>query len=123
MPRTPCPLLNFALEVTNFQLSTHECVTTLPMHACIANHLYIIIDKDPHLTICMVSVFGLELLFQMFLFSCGEALKKNKDLITEEQYLYQKELQRNYKSLHEKLDPLLRNRFGTLRGSVGMRKK
>jgi hypothetical protein len=55
--------------------------------------------------------------------SCGEALKKNKDLITEEQIPYQKELRRNYKALHDKLDPLLKNRFGTLRGSMGMRKK
>ena len=57
------------------------------------------------------------------LFSCGEALKKNKELITEEQIPYQKELRNNYRALQEQLNPLLKNRFGTLRGSMGMRKK
>ena len=65
--------------------------------------------------------FGIDNCHQIF--SCGEALKKNKELITEEQIPYQKELRKNYKALQEQLDPLLKNRFGTLRGSMGMRKK
>ncbi|XP_028405418.1 dedicator of cytokinesis protein 7-like [Dendronephthya gigantea] len=65
----------------------------------------------------------LRLCFKAFVKCCGEALKKNKELITEEQKEYQKELRKNYKALQEQLNPLLKNRFGTLRGSVGMRKK
>ena len=46
-----------------------------------------------------------------------DALKKNRQLITSDQRAYQKELQRNYTQLTEQLETLLRNKFGTLRGS------
>lgn len=52
---------------------------------------------------------------------CGDALQKNKHLITADQRAYQRELDRNYHKLNEQLEPMLHNKYGSLRGS--MRKK
>ena len=51
-------------------------------------------------------------------FRCSDALQKNKHLITVDQRAYQKELERNYTKLTEQLEPLLKNKFGSLRGSM-----
>lgn len=56
--------------------------------------------------------------FALVFFRCGDALQKNKHLITLDQRAYQKELERNYTKLTEKLEPLLKNKFGSLRGSM-----
>ena len=56
--------------------------------------------------------------FAVIFFRCGDALQKNKHLITLDQRAYQKELERNYTKLTEKLEPLLKNKFGSLRGSM-----
>lgn len=56
--------------------------------------------------------------FVALLFRCGDALHRNKHLITFEQRAYQKELERNYTKLTEQLEPLLKNKFGSLRGST-----
>ncbi|XP_048582972.1 dedicator of cytokinesis protein 7-like [Nematostella vectensis] len=63
----------------------------------------------------------LRLSFKEFMKRCGDALHVNKQLIKSDQRAYQKELERNYHKLMEQLEPLLRNKFGSLRGS--MRKK
>ncbi|XP_015776632.1 PREDICTED: dedicator of cytokinesis protein 7-like [Acropora digitifera] len=60
----------------------------------------------------------LRLSFKEFVKRCGDALQKNKHLITLDQRAYQKELERNYTKLTEKLEPLLKNKFGSLRGSM-----
>lgn len=56
--------------------------------------------------------------FAFIFFRCGDALQKNKHLIQQDQRAYQKELERNYIKLTEKLEPLLKNKFGSLRGSM-----
>ncbi|XP_067028614.1 dedicator of cytokinesis protein 7-like isoform X1 [Acropora muricata] len=60
----------------------------------------------------------LRLSFKEFVKRCGDALQKNKHLIQLDQRAYQKELERNYTKLTEKLEPLLKNKFGSLRGSM-----
>ena len=40
-------------------------------------------------------------------YRCSDALQKNKQLITSEQKLYQKELERNYLNFREKITPLI----------------
>jgi len=60
----------------------------------------------------------LRLCFKEFVKRSNEALLKNKTLITAEQKAYQKELEKNYKVFVDKLEPLLKSRFGTLRGSL-----
>ena len=52
---------------------------------------------------------------------CEEALSKNKKLISEDQRAYQKELERNFNQFVEKLEPLLKSKFGQLRGSLRKR--
>jgi len=42
----------------------------------------------------------------------------NKSLISQDQRAYQKELERNYHTFVEKLEPLLKSKFGQLRGSL-----
>lgn len=42
-----------------------------------------------------------------FIFRCYDALKKNKNLIGPDQKDYQRELDKNYKRLEEKLQPLI----------------
>ena len=49
---------------------------------------------------------------------CGDALQRNKQLIASDQRAYQKELEKNFTQLTEQLEPLLRNKSGTLRGST-----
>ena len=44
---------------------------------------------------------------------CSDALKKNKELIGPDQYEYQRELDRNYKSIHDKLMPLISSNIQT----------
>ncbi|XP_014668067.1 PREDICTED: dedicator of cytokinesis protein 7-like [Priapulus caudatus] len=51
----------------------------------------------------------LRLCFKEFIRRCGDALRRNKSLIGPEQREYQKELERNYKSLCDKLWPMLAN--------------
>eukprot|EP00794_Sanderia_malayensis_P007879 gene7879-8730_t len=63
----------------------------------------------------------LRLCFKEFAKRSGDALSKNKKLITIEQRAYQKELEKNYKLFVDKLEPLLKKRFGTLRGSLRSR--
>ncbi|XP_068675223.1 dedicator of cytokinesis protein 7-like [Montipora foliosa] len=60
----------------------------------------------------------LRLSFKEFVKRCSDALQKNKHLITVDQRAYQKELERNYTKLTEQLEPLLKNKFGSLRGSM-----
>lgn len=38
---------------------------------------------------------------------CGDALHRNKSLITHEQREYQRELERNYHNFREKLQPMI----------------
>jgi hypothetical protein len=54
----------------------------------------------------------------VFSFRCGDALHLNKQLIKSDQRAYQKELDRNYHTLLNQLEPYLRNKFGSLRGSI-----
>ena len=61
---------------------------------------------------------SLSVLLLVVHFRCGDALQKNKHLITVDQRAYQKELERNYTKLTEQLEPLLKNKFDTLRGSM-----
>ncbi|XP_076463063.1 dedicator of cytokinesis protein 7-like isoform X1 [Babylonia areolata] len=49
----------------------------------------------------------LRLCFKDFLKKCADALHKNKTLITPEQRDYQRELERNYHSFREKLQPMI----------------
>jgi len=63
----------------------------------------------------------LRLCFKEFVKRCDEALSKNKKLISEDQRAYQKELERNYHQFVEKLEPLLKSKFGQLRGSLRKR--
>ncbi|XP_057299405.1 dedicator of cytokinesis protein 7-like isoform X1 [Hydractinia symbiolongicarpus] len=63
----------------------------------------------------------LRLCFKEFVKRCEEALAKNKSLISMDQRAYQKELERNYHQFVEKLEPLLKSKFGQLRGSLRKR--
>ncbi|XP_070194616.1 dedicator of cytokinesis protein 7-like isoform X3 [Littorina saxatilis] len=49
----------------------------------------------------------LRVCFKDFLKKCGDALHRNKTLITHEQREYQRELERNYHSFREKLAPMI----------------
>ncbi|XP_027052730.1 dedicator of cytokinesis protein 7-like, partial [Pocillopora damicornis] len=60
----------------------------------------------------------LRLCFKEFIKRCGDALQRNKQLIASDQRAYQKELEKNFTQLTEQLEPLLRNKSGTLRGST-----
>ncbi|XP_065674534.1 dedicator of cytokinesis protein 7 isoform X2 [Hydra vulgaris] len=60
----------------------------------------------------------LRLCFKEFVKRCEQALIKNKALITLEQKAYQKELEKNFQTFVEKLEPLLKSKFGNLRGSI-----
>ncbi|XP_041359192.1 dedicator of cytokinesis protein 7-like isoform X2 [Gigantopelta aegis] len=51
----------------------------------------------------------LRLCFKDFLKKCGDALHRNKSLITHEQKEYQRELERNYHTFKEKLLPMISN--------------
>ena len=55
---------------------------------------------------------------------CGDALRKNKNLITPDQREYQRELERNYHRFTDRLMPLItnRNRLGNA-GSTGTLKR
>lgn len=50
---------------------------------------------------------GEGLIQNMIFFRCYDALKKNKNLIGPDQKDYQRELDKNYKRLEEKLQPLI----------------
>lgn len=60
----------------------------------------------------------LRLCFKEFVKRCSDALSLNKSLISQDQRAYQKELERNYTQFVEKLEPLLKSKFGQLRGSL-----
>lgn len=60
----------------------------------------------------------LRLAFKEFMKRCGDALHLNKQLIKNDQRAYQKELERNYHKLMNQLEPFLKNKFGSLRGSI-----
>uniref|UniRef100_A0A7M5X2J4 Dedicator of cytokinesis protein 7 n=2 Tax=Clytia hemisphaerica TaxID=252671 RepID=A0A7M5X2J4_9CNID len=60
----------------------------------------------------------LRLCFKEFVKRCSDALSLNKSLISQDQRAYQKELERNYHTFVEKLEPLLKSKFGQLRGSL-----
>ena len=76
--------------------------------------VYYKVGKSPSFVAFFLSVGN----FVAVCFRCGDALQKNKHLITVDQRAYQKELERNYSKLTEKLEPLLKNKFGSLRGSM-----
>ncbi|XP_072019097.1 dedicator of cytokinesis protein 7-like isoform X1 [Amphiura filiformis] len=59
----------------------------------------------------------LRLCFKDFSKKCGDALRKNKNLITPDQREYQRELERNYHRFTDRLMPLITNR--TRVGSAG----
>ena len=50
-----------------------------------------------------------------FLFSCENSLHRNRDFIGLDQKEYQRELERNYRSIEEKLSPLISSNVATLR--------
>lgn len=50
----------------------------------------------------------------LFSFSCGEAVEKNKHLITPDQKEYQMELKKNYNRLRENLRPMLERKIPEL---------
>ncbi|XP_005089591.1 dedicator of cytokinesis protein 7 isoform X1 [Aplysia californica] len=49
----------------------------------------------------------LRLCFKDFIKKCGDALQRNKSLITSEQREYQRELERNYNNFREKISPMI----------------
>ncbi|BFY99508.1 hypothetical protein BsWGS_02548 [Bradybaena similaris] len=49
----------------------------------------------------------LRLCFKDFIKKCGDALQKNKALITHEQKEYQRELERNYHTFRDKISPMI----------------
>ncbi|XP_059178065.1 dedicator of cytokinesis protein 7-like isoform X2 [Physella acuta] len=49
----------------------------------------------------------LRLCFKDFLKKCGDALQKNKSLISHEQKEYQRELERNYHTFRDKISPMI----------------
>jgi hypothetical protein len=50
----------------------------------------------------------------LFLCRCGEAVEKNKHLITLDQKEYQQELKKNYNRLRENLRPMLERKIPEL---------
>ncbi|XP_062854998.1 dedicator of cytokinesis protein 8 [Trichomycterus rosablanca] len=56
----------------------------------------------------------LRLCFKEFILRCGEAVEKNKLLITPEQREYQQELKKNYNKLKENLRPMLERKIPEL---------
>uniref|UniRef100_A0AAY4AAK9 Dedicator of cytokinesis 8 n=1 Tax=Denticeps clupeoides TaxID=299321 RepID=A0AAY4AAK9_9TELE len=56
----------------------------------------------------------LRLCFKEFILRCGEAVEKNKSLITSDQKEYQQELKRNYNKLKENLRPMLERKIPEL---------
>ncbi|KXJ08436.1 Dedicator of cytokinesis protein 7 [Exaiptasia diaphana] len=75
-------------------------------------------DQDIQPLDCSRHHHKLRLAFKEFMKRCGDALHLNKSLIKTDQRAYQKELERNYHQLVNQLEPFLKNRFGTLRGSI-----
>ncbi|XP_069126839.1 dedicator of cytokinesis protein 7-like isoform X2 [Argopecten irradians] len=57
----------------------------------------------------------LRLSFKDFLKKCSDSLHRNKTLITSDQREYQRELERNYHALKEKLHPMISSNASTLR--------
>jgi hypothetical protein len=53
----------------------------------------------------------LRLCFKEFSRRCSDALKKNKTLIGNDQFEYQREMERNYTELKAKIDPLIENKI------------
>ncbi|MCI4380885.1 hypothetical protein PGIGA_G00245190 [Pangasianodon gigas] len=56
----------------------------------------------------------LRLCFKEFILRCGEAVEKNKHLITPDQREYQQELKKNYNKLRENLRPMLERKIPEL---------
>ncbi|XP_068594454.1 dedicator of cytokinesis protein 8 [Brachionichthys hirsutus] len=56
----------------------------------------------------------LRLCFKEFIMRCGEAVEKNKHLITSDQKEYQQELKKNYTRLRENLRPMLERKIPEL---------
>uniref|UniRef100_A0AAQ4RZE4 Dedicator of cytokinesis 8 n=1 Tax=Gasterosteus aculeatus aculeatus TaxID=481459 RepID=A0AAQ4RZE4_GASAC len=56
----------------------------------------------------------LRLCFKEFIMRCGEAVEKNKNLITFDQKEYQQELKKNYNRLRENLRPMLERKIPEL---------
>ncbi|XP_037536915.1 dedicator of cytokinesis protein 8 [Nematolebias whitei] len=56
----------------------------------------------------------LRLCFKEFIMRCGEAVEKNKHLITSDQKEYQQELKKNYSRLRESLRPMLERKIPEL---------
>ncbi|XP_034026414.1 dedicator of cytokinesis protein 8 isoform X2 [Thalassophryne amazonica] len=56
----------------------------------------------------------LRLCFKEFIMRCGEAVEKNKHLITTDQKEYQQELKKNYNRLRESLRPMLERKIPEL---------
>ncbi|KAM6965427.1 LOW QUALITY PROTEIN: dedicator of cytokinesis protein 8 [Aplochiton taeniatus] len=56
----------------------------------------------------------LRLCFKEFIMRCGEAVEKNKHLITADQKEYQQELKKNYNRLRENLRPMLERKIPEL---------
>ncbi|XP_006863792.1 PREDICTED: dedicator of cytokinesis protein 8 isoform X1 [Chrysochloris asiatica] len=56
----------------------------------------------------------LRLCFKEFIMRCGEAVEKNKHLITAEQREYQQELKKNYSKLRENLRPMMERKIPEL---------
>uniref|UniRef100_A0AAR2LG32 Dedicator of cytokinesis 8 n=1 Tax=Pygocentrus nattereri TaxID=42514 RepID=A0AAR2LG32_PYGNA len=56
----------------------------------------------------------LRLCFKEFILRCGEAVEKNKALITPDQKEYQQELKKNYNKLRENLRPMLERKIPEL---------
>ncbi|KAM4809260.1 dedicator of cytokinesis protein 8 [Rhinophrynus dorsalis] len=60
----------------------------------------------------------LRLCFKEFIMRCGEAVEKNKRLITSDQREYQQELKKNYNRLKENLRPMLERKIPELYKNV-----
>ncbi|XP_048834513.1 dedicator of cytokinesis protein 8 isoform X1 [Brienomyrus brachyistius] len=60
----------------------------------------------------------LRLCFKEFILRCGEAVEKNKHLITPDQKEYQQELKKNYNKLRENLRPMLERKIPDLYKSI-----
>uniref|UniRef100_A0A8C1UYM4 Dedicator of cytokinesis 8 n=1 Tax=Cyprinus carpio TaxID=7962 RepID=A0A8C1UYM4_CYPCA len=56
----------------------------------------------------------LRLCFKEFILRCGEAVEKNKQLITPDQKEYQQEMKKNYNKLRENLRPMLERKIPEL---------
>lgn len=62
------------------------------------------IPEDPAL---WIPYNKLRLAFRRFIYACSVALKKNKQLIGQDQKEYQRELERNYNKMNEQLRPMI----------------